>query len=74
MWYGVMNKYIGNQGKITAIKKVAADQLLFAPVFLVALIALFGVVEGKTTSAINQQIAQDYVDVLINNYTVSTFV
>ncbi|XP_057331291.1 protein Mpv17-like [Microplitis mediator] len=67
-WYGVLDKYIGSKGKVVALKKVACDQVLFAPAFIVVLLTSIGLMQGKDIGGIKTKLSNEYKDILINNY------
>ena len=71
VWYGYLDKKFGSVTKVAAFKKVALDQLLFAPSFLVIFLTTLGVTQGKSSREIKAQIENDYVDIIITNWTVS---
>ncbi|XP_051159266.1 protein Mpv17 [Leptopilina boulardi] len=67
-WYGILDKYIGSKGGIVTLKKVAFDQLLFAPVFLCALIVVIGILQGNEIDNIKLKLKNEYPDILVSNY------
>ncbi|CAK1599754.1 unnamed protein product [Parnassius mnemosyne] len=67
-WYGFLNKYIGSKGKAVAIKKVFVDQFIFAPTFLLFILASVGIMQGKALENIENDIKYNYLDVLKTNY------
>lgn len=52
------------------MKKVAADQIIFAPVFLGTLVSTIGLLQGQTPSQIKTKLERDYVDLLVANYAI----
>jgi peroxisomal membrane protein 2 len=48
--------------------KVVIDQFIQAPVFTVLIFAFLGFLEGKSASAIKQQLDEDYVDTMLANW------
>ncbi|KAG6453645.1 hypothetical protein O3G_MSEX008252 [Manduca sexta] len=68
MWYGVLNRHVGSQGKIVAVKKVLVDQLLFAPSFLGMILVCAGTMQGKTWDKVKSDVQANYFDVLQTNY------
>jgi hypothetical protein len=46
VWYGLLAKMFTGVGTVTAVSKLAMDQLLFAPVFIGSIISLIMVMEG----------------------------
>lgn len=69
-WYGILDKYIGSKGYTVGIKKVACDQLLFAPTFIAVLLVTIGTCQGKDVKQLKTKLASEYSDILINNYKV----
>ncbi|XP_011629799.1 protein Mpv17 isoform X1 [Pogonomyrmex barbatus] len=67
-WYGILDKYIGSKGSSVAIKKVACDQLFFAPSFIAVLLVAIGICQEKDIAKLKVKIANEYRDILINNY------
>lgn len=70
MWYGLLQRYIGTQGKTVAVKKVFVDQFVFAPSFLVMILAAVGTMQGKPWKAVQNDIEANYFDVLKTNYLI----
>jgi len=48
--------------------KVVIDQFVQAPIFTVLIFAFLGFLEGKSVTAIKQQLADDYVDTMLANW------
>lgn len=69
-WYGILNKYIGSQGKSVAVKKVIVDQFLFAPTFLGIFLSTLGALEGKKFDNIKDDLNKNYLDILKANYSI----
>lgn len=69
-WYGILDKYIGSKGGLVTIKKVAIDQILFAPTFIVVLLTTIGVMQGNDATSIKNKLKNEYTDILWNNYKV----
>lgn len=68
-WYGVLDKHVvGSNKAVTTFKKVALDQIIFAPVFLGTLIGTIGVLQGQNQQEIVQKLRNDYKDILLTNY------
>lgn len=67
-WYGIMERHIGATGAQAVLTKVAADQLLFAPSFIVVLLSTIGFSQGLNAKQVQDQLVATYPDVLINNY------
>ncbi|XP_050101196.1 protein Mpv17 [Anopheles aquasalis] len=72
-WYGVLDRHIGSSGgskAITTLKKVALDQLIFAPIFLGTLIGTIGMLQGNNLKEIKRKLNHEYTDILLTNYYV----
>lgn len=67
-WYGILNKYVGSQGPTAALKKVALDQFVFAPIFISVLLVTINGMQGQTMDENINNLKRDYPDVLVNNY------
>lgn len=68
-WYGVLDKHITGKTKAVAtFKKVALDQLVFAPVFLGTLIGTIGLLQGNNREQIERKLKNEYTDILLTNY------
>lgn len=66
----MLNKYIGAEGKTVVLKKVFADQAIFAPNFLAVCLAAIGTIQGKRWEVVKEDIKSDYFDILKVNYCV----
>ncbi|XP_068212915.1 protein Mpv17 isoform X2 [Palaemon carinicauda] len=69
-WYGALHKYIGSGKGIVAVKKVAVDQLLFAPGFIVVFLVTLGILEGSSFEASQDMVRKKYKDILLVNWSV----
>lgn len=67
-WYGILDKYVGSKGYFVAVKKVACDQLFFAPTFIGVLLVIVGICQGKDIERLKIKLANEYTDILMNNY------
>nr|CAI5833242.1 unnamed protein product [Callosobruchus analis] len=62
---------VGNAGTATiAVKKVALDQLVFAPCFLALFVATVSTIDGKSWNETKKQLRQKYTDIYITNLTI----
>jgi hypothetical protein len=57
----------------TALAKVVADQLIFAPTFLVGFIGLIGALNGHSYPQIRADLGNNYGDILLRNYQVRIY-
>ncbi|XP_076685739.1 mitochondrial inner membrane protein MPV17 [Andrena cerasifolii] len=69
-WYGVLDKYLGSKGGMVVLKKVAYDQLLFAPVFLMVLITVIGIFQRNKSQDLQIKLKEEYPEILLNNYKI----
>ncbi|KAJ8940165.1 hypothetical protein NQ318_019374 [Aromia moschata] len=69
-WYKILSKTFGEEGSSVALKKVAADQLIFAPVFMVIFMIALNGLRGKDWEHIRKELNAKYFDLLINNYKI----
>ncbi|XP_055640067.1 protein Mpv17 [Toxorhynchites rutilus septentrionalis] len=68
-WYGLLDKHITGRNKaIVTFKKVALDQLIFAPVFLGTFIGTVGLFQGNNRLEIERKLKNEYTDILLTNY------
>ncbi|MCL4124989.1 UNVERIFIED_CONTAM: hypothetical protein GTU68_005128 [Idotea baltica] len=70
VWYSFLDKKFGSKSKLGVLKKVAVDQLVFAPCFLGLFLTVVGVTQKKTVQEIQTQIKNDYKDIILTNWTV----
>ncbi|XP_018579729.1 protein Mpv17 [Anoplophora glabripennis] len=68
VWYKLLSRLITDRGKSAALKKMALDQLIFAPTFLAVFIALLNSMQGKDLDFIKKELSCKYKDILISNY------
>ncbi|XP_057668341.1 protein Mpv17-like [Diorhabda carinulata] len=68
IWYKFLSRKLGDKGKFVVLKKVAADQLLFAPPFQIGLITVINSLQGRDFDFIKNQIRQKYTDILLTGY------
>ncbi|XP_070500048.1 mitochondrial inner membrane protein Mpv17 [Chironomus tepperi] len=68
-WYGALNStFQGSNKTVCTIKKVAVDQLVFAPVFIGTLISSIGLLQGKKPIEIKTKLEAEFADILKANY------
>ncbi|XP_035902443.1 protein Mpv17 [Anopheles stephensi] len=70
-WYGVLDRHVSSAGgskAMTTLKKVALDQLIFAPIFLGTLIGTIGLLQGHNVAEIRHKLHHEYGDILLTNY------
>ncbi|XP_060518867.1 protein Mpv17 [Cylas formicarius] len=71
IWYRLLARYIGQakSSKVT-LQKVACDQCIFAPTFLVFFISGINFIQGKDATHIKNELALKYKDILLTNYQI----
>ncbi|KAG7156321.1 Mpv17-like [Homarus americanus] len=69
-WYKVLDSRIGSGKGVIALKKVAADQGLFSPVFLGVFLTVLGAMQGNTPQHIQNDIKKNYKDILLTCWSV----
>ena len=57
---------------LTALGKVAADQLIFAPCFMGAFLVTNGAMNFKPKAQIQHELKRDYLHLLLTSYKVSS--
>ncbi|XP_027225233.1 protein Mpv17 isoform X1 [Penaeus vannamei] len=70
VWYGILDRRIGSGSTVRALKKVAFDQGIFAPCFLGSFLTVLGVTQGNSPQKIKEEIKNNYVDIILTNWTV----
>jgi Mpv17 / PMP22 family len=71
-WYKTLHKLVGHSKRFMAVKKVALDQIVAAPPFYAGFLITTGAMQQQNWKQIEQRIENDYMDILINNWKVST--
>ncbi|KAK4306710.1 hypothetical protein Pmani_021491 [Petrolisthes manimaculis] len=69
-WYGFLDGKFGSGKGISALKKVACDQGIFAPSFLAVFMTVLGVTQGNSVTQIQEDVKKNYKDVLLVNWSV----
>ncbi|KAB0796496.1 hypothetical protein PPYR_10557 [Photinus pyralis] len=67
-WYRFLDKCLGNKGASAVLKKVAFDQGLFAPSFIVVFLTSLAIVQQKNIKSSIDELKMNYKDILITNY------
>lgn len=71
LWYGFLNNFYKTGSKtIITLKKVATDQLVFAPIFLGSLLTVIGTLQGNSPGKVVSKLQKEYPDILASNYKV----
>jgi protein Mpv17 len=69
-WYNFVEKSFPGGSMRNAFKKVACDQLLFAPIGMGLFLTVTTLMEGKSFEEAKQKLKKDYVRGMKANYTV----
>ena len=69
-WYGFLARTFTGHTVAPVLKRLAMDQLVFAPLFIPTFMTSVLVLEGKNTCAIKERLQQDYLSALRANYTI----
>lgn len=69
-WYNLLDHNIKSIGLKGVLLKVAADQILFAPTFLVVFLSTMGALNGETVEKVSDRMKQDFSEVLFTNWKV----
>jgi protein Mpv17 len=72
-WYLFLERSVTGVGTVAALKKLALDQTLFAPVLLATITTLIGASEGKNLEQLKTGLKNNYVEALKLNYCVWPF-
>lgn len=59
----------GSKTSIT-LKKVFADQIIFAPIFLASLISLISTLQGLSPEKVVEKLKKEYFDIITTNYMI----
>ncbi len=71
-WYNILDRFIKPAGLKGVVLKVASDQLLFAPTFLIVFLSTMGALNGEEPQQISTRIRQDFQEILVTNWKVYT--
>lgn len=70
VWYKTLTKIVPADDKFLGLKKMALDQIPFAPVFLLSIITLINTMEGLSFQETKEQLRLKYKDILFANWKV----
>jgi len=73
-WFVFLERMYGSKGKWTPIKKLATDQILFAPCLQLSAIPVLGLMNGHSWDKIKKTVEKDYYDIMIANWKLWPFV
>jgi len=66
VWYLTMEKIVGPSASIlNTVKKLALDQLLFAPFFQIPILSAVGLLQGHSLSQIKERIENMWMDIVL---------
>ncbi|XP_050309385.1 protein Mpv17-like [Anthonomus grandis grandis] len=69
LWYKLLARKFGTQmSPALTLKKVACDQLLFAPSFLAVFITNINLLNGRSFDLIKKELSSNYKDLLVANW------
>lgn len=69
-WYIILDKVYKGTGTLVAAKKLATDQLCFAPAFLTVFVSVMGLLRGDSQGEIKDKLKRDFKPILITNYKI----
>lgn len=70
-WILTLEKVVGpSVGVLSAAKKLAIDQFMFAPSFLAVFITVNNLLQGNSIDIIKQQLRDDYPSIVVANWMV----
>ncbi|XP_064652217.1 protein Mpv17-like isoform X2 [Lineus longissimus] len=67
-WYVFLDRAVKGKTALATVKRVALDQTVMAPLFLVSFISGMGALRGDSTDVIKSNLKRDFAPVLLNNY------
>ncbi|XP_023968769.2 protein Mpv17 isoform X2 [Chrysemys picta bellii] len=67
-WYQLLDRLIPGNTRMVVLKKMALDQVGFAPCFLGCFLAIAGALNGLSAEESWAKIRRDYPDALLTNY------
>ncbi|CAM9862845.1 unnamed protein product [Pylaiella littoralis] len=67
VWYGVLLRWLPGNAPTTVVKRVALDQLLFAPAFLAAFLSTVMLLDGNAAK-IENKLRADYTATVVGNW------
>ncbi|ENN72913.1 protein Mpv17 [Dendroctonus ponderosae] len=69
LWYKVLARKIGTEmSTAVTLKKVALDQLVFAPSFLILFLTNLNLINGRSLSEAKEDVSSNYLDIMVANY------
>lgn len=69
-WYKVLEKKLPGSTPTTVLKKLALDQICFAPPFVLVILTSVCFANGMNVQDVVQKLQNSYVDIMLNNLKV----
>ena len=70
IWYKILHKYVGTEGKFYGLKKMAIDQFGFAPFGIAGFVISTAVFQGNSLQETKRKLKEVYPAILKANYTI----
>ncbi|CAK9293504.1 unnamed protein product [Gordionus sp. m RMFG-2023] len=71
IWYKFLDKSFGTETNFkSGFKKMAMDQILFAPIFLLDFLVMTEIIKHRSFTTVNEKIEKDYYDIMVTNYKI----
>ena len=67
-WYMALDKIVGTRVPYFGLKKMAIDQICFAPPFMASVVSLLRLSNGENLDQVWNSLKRDYLRLLIGNY------
>lgn len=71
-WYKTLDKVKATSVKVAFAKRIALDQLVFAPIAIGCITAAVTLADGKTQEEVENKLKTDFFSILGTNYKVSS--
>lgn len=68
IWFAYLERTLPGTDSLTALKRMMADQLLYAPIVIFTLFVVIGVLEGLSFAEIKLKVRAGYATTLLRNY------
>ena len=70
VWYSSLDRLITSQTFRAAVTKMLMDQCLFLPVYVIAVVAVMGILRSETFADIREQLHRDFVPIMKTSYQI----
>lgn len=67
-WYLTLARLFPGTGAATAVKRVMADQLIFAPLFIPFFFSILAIYDGKSFDELKEQLRTKWLSTLLANW------